>query len=348
MKHVRLMALMALVCLQPGKIYAKTAKEIAASTLPSVVTIYTTNKDGDTVVGSGFFIMRNVVVTNHHVIEDAQSGRIEPFDGVGTKDITNIIAFDKGNDLALIEVDDAETAPLKVATSNEVSVGDKIYVAGSPSGLSGTFTDGLVSSVRGSEESSVLQISAPISKGSSGGPVLNVNGEVIGISFALIRKGQNLNFAIPSNYLLGLVGRARIRGVVPKLENASLTTTSETPHEPSDTAKAGMGFLFLFVILGVHTLWLGICLQQMKSRSSAPAFWRWLPVLNLAVLCDVAGHSRVFVMWLMLPFVNVLFWAYMWASVARSKSMSSAWGWLCVFPGLSLFLAPYISAKTVR
>jgi hypothetical protein len=74
--------------------------------------------------------------------------------------------------------------------------------------LEGTFSQGIVSSIRQIGSDKLLQITAPISPGSSGGPVLNSKGEVIGVSVATFRGGQNLNFAIPSNYLKDLIGKA--------------------------------------------------------------------------------------------------------------------------------------------
>jgi hypothetical protein len=76
-------------------------------------------------------------------------------------------------------------------------VGDTVYAVGSPSGLEGTFSAGIVSGVRQMRETKLIQITAPISPGSSGGPVLDTNGDVAGVAVATYRGGQNLNFAVP-------------------------------------------------------------------------------------------------------------------------------------------------------
>jgi hypothetical protein len=86
-----------------------------------------------------------------------------------------------------------------------VQVGDPVYAVGNPQGLEGTFSQGIISSIRDAGLDKLLQITAPISLGSSGGPVLNSKGEVIGVSVATFKAGQNLNFAIPSNYLKALL-----------------------------------------------------------------------------------------------------------------------------------------------
>src|SRR5262249_3421737 len=83
-------------------------------------------------------------------------------------------------------------------------IGDEVYVVGNPEGLEGTFSQGIISSLRGND---YIQITAPISHGSSGGPVLNKNGEVIGVAVGLIEEGQNLNFAIPVSKLTQLLNR---------------------------------------------------------------------------------------------------------------------------------------------
>src|SRR4029079_9116422 len=87
----------------------------------------------------------------------------------------------------------------------QVGIGDSIYVSGNPEGLEGTFSEGIVSSRRKEGSKQFLQITAPISHGSSGGPVMNRYGEVIGLAVAMIKDGQNLNFAVPVSYLAALM-----------------------------------------------------------------------------------------------------------------------------------------------
>lgn len=121
--------------------------------------------------------------------------------------------MDSRQDLALIKVSDVGSPSLPLGNSDKVQIGESVYVAGNPIGfLEGTFSDGIISGVRefwvGSKR---IQITAPISKGSSGGPMLNRKGEVIGVAVSFITEGQNLNFAIPSNYLSELLNKVRAR-----------------------------------------------------------------------------------------------------------------------------------------
>jgi S1-C subfamily serine protease len=104
---------------------------------------------------------------------------------------------------------------LSLGDSTKVAVGDEIYVIGNPQGLEGTFSQGIVSSIRKIGTDTLLQITAPISPGSSGGPVLDSKGEVIGVAVATFKGGQNLNFAIPVSYLSTLL--SNIKPAIPLL-----------------------------------------------------------------------------------------------------------------------------------
>src|SRR5262249_34075513 len=119
-------------------------------------------------------------------------------------EIEGITAIDPSHDLVLLKITAPQTSLLSLSNSDEVQVGDAVYAVGSPRGLEATFSQGIVSSIRETEAGKLLQITAPISPGSSGGPVVNSKGDVVGVSVATIRGGQNLNFAIPSNYLKSL------------------------------------------------------------------------------------------------------------------------------------------------
>jgi hypothetical protein len=93
---------------------------------------------------------------------------------------------------------------LAVGDSSQVAVGDEVYAVGNPEGLEGTFSQGIVSAIRHIGSDTVLQMTAPISPGSSGGPVLDSRGNAVGIAVATFSEGQNLNLAIPSSYLTAL------------------------------------------------------------------------------------------------------------------------------------------------
>lgn len=187
-----------------------SSKEIAAIALENLVVIEPIGKDGKIFgIGSGFFILPNVIATNAHVIENAHSIQIRYPNSQKTDTASQIIAIDSTTDIALIRTTDfTAAAPLKLGNADKVSIGSTIYTVGNPQGLEGTFTDGLLSNRQRMRGVEILQISAPISQGSSGGPVLDSSGSVIGVSTAYIKRGQNLNLAIPSVYISRLVMRS--------------------------------------------------------------------------------------------------------------------------------------------
>lgn len=107
---------------------------------------------------------------------------------------------------------------LPLAKDNFAQIGDEVYVVGNPEGLVGTFSQGIISAFRGTD---YIQITAPISPGSSGDPVINRYGEVIGIATAFIKEGQNLNFAIPVAKLFPLLAnRSSPKPITPRINLA--------------------------------------------------------------------------------------------------------------------------------
>ena len=107
---------------------------------------------------------------------------------------------------------------VSLGNSDFAQVGETVYAVGNPRGLEGTFSQGIISSIRPVGSDKLIQITAPLSPGSSGGPVLNRKGEVIGVSVFTIRNGQNLNFAIPSNYVKPLLTKVRIHEIFIAIE----------------------------------------------------------------------------------------------------------------------------------
>ena len=188
------------------------AEDIAEKALAATVYLEMKDKNGKTLgIGSGFFVRHNLIATNYHVIEGAAKGTAKLVGKSTTYKIEGVTATDKTNDLALLKVTAYRIKPLSLGNSDSVKIGATVYVAGNPKGLEGTFSDGIISSRRAKDTKERLQMTAPISPGSSGGPVLNRKGEVIGVSFAghPALDAQNLNFAIPSKYLKKLLEQSK-------------------------------------------------------------------------------------------------------------------------------------------
>lgn len=189
--------------------FAQSARSIADKTLPSVglVTLYDANSTPLS-LGSCFVVGEGLVMTNLHVIEGGARATIAFGGKSSAQRVEAVVAVDVRRDLALLKVSTVGLQALTIADSSSVRTGDRIYAAGNPRGLTGTFSDGLISAVRTFEDGITLfQVTAPISPGSSGGPILNSSGSVIGVATATIEDGQNLNFAVPSNYVKSLLGQ---------------------------------------------------------------------------------------------------------------------------------------------
>jgi S1-C subfamily serine protease len=183
------------------KAYALSPREIASASFPSVVLLVFEDSNGQPVsMGSGFVVAKGKVISNQHVVEGAARGYAKVIGQKQKYDVTGYEAIDYEKDLVLLTVDGCSAPPLKLSYGSELAVGDPVYAVGSPQGLEGTFSQGIVSGVRSIGTDSLLQITAPISPGSSGGPILNAEGLVVGVAVATFRGGQNLNFAIPSKY----------------------------------------------------------------------------------------------------------------------------------------------------
>lgn len=176
---------------------ALSPQEIAKQSLPSVLLIVVNDKHAQPLaMGSGFVVKPGVVATNFHVIDGASSAQAMLTDSDKPLVIDGILATDASQDLALLKVSGLRVPPLIIDTTAEPEIGERVYAIGNPKGLQGTFSEGIVSAKRNMKTRTLLQLTAPISPGSSGGPVLNKDGRVIGVATATLKDGQNLNFAV--------------------------------------------------------------------------------------------------------------------------------------------------------
>jgi serine protease Do len=189
-----------------------SVKEIVERNKPSIVRIESRvgngpSSDDRRQFGTGFVVGTDGrIATNLHVIAGSADVKVRLADGTEFK-ARRVVAVDPRRDLAIIGIDAQNLPTARLGNSDEVSAGDKVVAIGNPLGvLDYTVSDGLISSVRQIDEGiTVLQISAPISLGSSGGPLFNPYGEVIGVATLISAEGQNLNFGVPSNYLRSLL-----------------------------------------------------------------------------------------------------------------------------------------------
>ena len=187
---------------------AQTPQQIAQKAFHSTVLLVMEDANGQPLsLGSGFFIEDGQIATNLHVVEGSARGYAKLV-GKETKfNIEGYTAIDEKRDLIILKVTAFGTQTISLGNSDYAQVGETVYAVGNPRGLEGTFSEGIISSIRPIGSDKLIQITAPLSPGSSGGPILNRSGEVIGVSVLTIRDGQNLNFAIPSNYLKNLLDK---------------------------------------------------------------------------------------------------------------------------------------------
>ncbi len=208
---------------------------------PAIVTIvaYDVNRNV-TNQGSGFFVdKKGHLITNYHVLDGAYAADVKTFDGV-KHPIEVVVAENKFSDLIKVRVKIPEGAVHWVLVSEtEPSIGERVVVVGTPMGLDQTVSEGIVSAVRELPVvGKVFQLSAPISPGSSGSPVVNMNGNVIGVVSFQAVKGQNLNFAVSG------------KGILDLKQNETLKTLSEwtydinkrTPGLAEELCKKGFNF----------------------------------------------------------------------------------------------------------
>ncbi len=206
-----------------------TPRDIAQQTLPSTVLLVMSNSDTEEIKsGSGFFIAEDIVVTNFHVVKETTEGYTKIYGQDKIYEILGVVGIDEKNDLALLKIKGIKGKTLKLNSDDSIAIGDEVFAVGNPKGLEGTFSQGIISSIRKTGKFNLLQITASISAGSSGGAVLNDNGEVIGVAVGAIESGQSLNFAIPVSLLRSLISNQK-----PIKSLASSTTIAENKVQPS-------------------------------------------------------------------------------------------------------------------
>jgi S1-C subfamily serine protease len=183
-----------------------TVPELVKAMSPAVVFIGNAGRNGQVEsIGSGFVVdTSGIIVTNFHVIEGAQALQVKSKDGE-IYDRVEVIDHDERRDLAVIKVRPFQPMPTVRLATGDPEIGEDAVAIGNPKGLEHTVTAGMVSAFRQAEGYRLMQISVPISPGSSGGPVFNMAGQVIGVVVSQVKEAQNLNFAVPIAYARPLI-----------------------------------------------------------------------------------------------------------------------------------------------
>lgn len=230
-------------------IAAQTTAEVARLATPATVTILTYDSLGDAMSrGSGFVVRDDgVIVTNYHVMDGASSAVVR-FKSGETFEKVEALESDADHDIAVIKIPGSGHPSLVPAHESPV-VGSRVVVIGAPRGLEFTVSEGIVSAVRMEDGREWIQMSAPISPGSSGGPVLDTEGHVIGITTAYRTDGQALNFAVPIRYATGLVAESGDSRPI-------AAAFSGTGGAPAESAGGSAGIVFPKPAENAESWWL--------------------------------------------------------------------------------------------
>ncbi|HEY0404933.1 MAG TPA: tetratricopeptide repeat protein [Pyrinomonadaceae bacterium] len=235
---------LALLLLLAGATRARAQEEylpeLVRRVKPSVVAIVTYDARGEKLSkGSGFFISAERVVTNRHVIDGAFKAEIHTTSG-NVYNVRGVLAVDGEGDIALLQIEIGPNVvqPLAI-TRTSPQEGESVVVVGNPLGLEGSVSNGIVSAVRDIPNfGRIIQITAPISSGSSGSPVINMQGQVIGVATLQLTDGQSLNFAVPSDRVAALtISQLRTLSEVVSATKKSQRATAERFY------MQGLGFL---------------------------------------------------------------------------------------------------------
>lgn len=239
----------------------RTRIDVYQKASPAVVTVAVGRG-----AGSGSIIHASgLVLTNAHVVEDAPRGRVVVIDNEGKEYPGQAFALDGENDLALVQILTSDRFPaLQLASSQSIQVGQEVYAIGSPFGLAGTFTTGILSRIAPNGD---LQTDAAINQGNSGGPLLNSRGELIGVNKAILspnRRGGNVGIGFATNATAvkkflaenrdRITSAAEIarRELSPSVSRPSSSTRSRNPRHNDRPARLGLSLTPNLFIVGIE------------------------------------------------------------------------------------------------
>jgi S1-C subfamily serine protease len=184
----------------------RTAEQVFSDVSHSVVKVIVADASGNTVgTGSGVVTARQTVITNCHVVTKGQLITVKT---IKDSYSANISVADEVYDLCQLDVAGLNAPAVEIGTIQYVRTGQKVFAVGAPQGLELTISEGIVSSLRETTLGNIIQTTAAISPGSSGGGLFNVNAQLIGITTFQHKTGQNLNFAVPADWIASMSTRS--------------------------------------------------------------------------------------------------------------------------------------------
>lgn len=227
-----------------------TTTQIAARVIPATVTIEIFGASGEHIKqGSGFLIRPDgVVLTNYHVMAGGHTAVVRMASGAEFSAVRGLVG-DSVHDLAILRVVGNSLRTIDTFRDS-LPIGSKVVVVGTPIGLEATVSEGIVSGRRRLGDTELIQMTAPISPGSSGGPVVNDRGEAIGISVLTVTTGQALNFAVPIRYALDLLATSSTEhslvALFPSLEPVQVTAGGASAKDEPDGLGPQRSYVVIF------------------------------------------------------------------------------------------------------
>ena len=188
-----------------------TAEEIFSAVSPSIVKVVAPDGSGGISQGSGVVTGGGVVITNCHVVTN--DSQIQVKQGNQTYSASVRVA-DRDLDLCSLSVAGLTAPPVTMSTF-DAKVGQRVYAIGAPQGLELTLSEGIISALRATDNGAIIQTSAPVSPGSSGGGLFNTSAQLVGVVTFQAKSGQNLNFALPAAWISEMTSRDSSTGLAP-------------------------------------------------------------------------------------------------------------------------------------
>lgn len=294
-----------------------TASRIAEEEGPAVVFVVV-ETDGAKSQGSGIAIdgAKGHFLTNWHVIKGIREGWVR-VQGAEWMPIVAVVAKDEHKDLALVKADPGGQTlhQARLGTVAEIKPGDPVVVIGNPLGEEFSVTDGIISQIRNQDGYKVVQTTAPISPGNSGGPLFNEQGEVVGIvTFTkqdTARRAQNLNYAVAIDEARPLLGKSEYEDkVVPGMEPPAYMSASR----PSIFSGSLMWILLVIIIVGIYLFSTNVVFSVLiRNRDRRPdhAFARSAAITVigsiLAIIFFLSGYFDYLLGW-RTTYASALFW----------------------------------------
>lgn len=207
-----------------------SGEDLFAKLAPSIVRINVSSPSGQqTGIGSGVVIAQGSVITNCHV---AEAGSVLQVKSGDTSHDARLALADQAHDLCKLDVPSLKAEPVTVRLSNVLRTGQKVVAIGAPKGLDLTISEGIVSSLRKVDDGTLIQTTAPVSPGSSGGGLFDMQGNLVGIVTFQVSTGQNLNFAAPAEWI-DKMRATQGNGIITKLTGPRIEQREDSADKES-------------------------------------------------------------------------------------------------------------------